>query len=87
MAVDTSIPPGQFYAKRWAIYSALGEPKIRLETWPLSVKGLVENELDLSFEELQRLPQVKFTRDFHCVTAWSIKDVVLEGAAFRETHC
>ena len=84
MAVDTSIPPGQFYAKRWAIYSALGEPKIRLEAWRLSVKGLVENELNLSFEELQRLPQVRLTRDFHCVTAWSIKDVVWEGVAFRE---
>lgn len=84
MAVDTSIPPGQFYAKRWAIYSALGEPKIRLEAWRLSVKGLVENELNLSSEELQRLPQVRLTRDFHCVTAWSIKDVVWEGVAFRE---
>jgi len=84
MAADTSIPPGQVYAKRWAIYSALGEPRIRLEPWRLSVKGLVENELSLSFEELQRLPQVKLTRDFHCVTTWSVKDVVWEGVAFRE---
>jgi len=76
--------PGQFYANRFAIYSALGVPRIKLETWRLSVSGLVENELNLSFEELQRLPQVKLTRDFHCVTKWSIKDVAWEGVRFRE---
>jgi DMSO/TMAO reductase YedYZ molybdopterin-dependent catalytic subunit len=84
MAAQTSTPPGQFYAKRWALYSALGMPEIKLETWRLSVTGLVERELSLSFDELQRLPQMKLTRDFHCVTAWSIKDVVWEGVAFRE---
>jgi DMSO/TMAO reductase YedYZ molybdopterin-dependent catalytic subunit len=84
MAAQTSTPPGQFYAKRWALYSALGMPEIKLETWRLSVTGLVEKELSLSFDELQRLPQVKLTRDLHCVTAWSIKDVVWEGVAFRE---
>jgi len=84
MALQIAAAPGQFYAKRWALYSALGVPRIRLETWRLSISGLVEKELSISFEELQRLPQVKLTRDFHCVTAWSIKDVVWEGVAFRE---
>ena len=84
MAAHVPTAPGQFYAKRWALYSALGAPEIKLETWRLSVAGLVERELSLSFEELRRLPQVRLTRDFHCVTAWSIKDVVWEGVAFHE---
>jgi DMSO/TMAO reductase YedYZ molybdopterin-dependent catalytic subunit len=84
MTAQDSTPPGQYYAKRWLLYSALGVPEINLGTWRLSVSGLVENELSFSFEELQRLPQVKLTRDFHCVTAWSIKDVAWEGVAFRE---
>jgi len=84
MVAQVPMAPGQFYAKRFAIYSALGVPRIKLETWRLSVSGLVENELNLSFEELQRLPQVKLTRDFHCVTRWSIKDVAWEGVRFRE---
>jgi DMSO/TMAO reductase YedYZ molybdopterin-dependent catalytic subunit len=84
MVAQVPMAPGQFYAKRFAIYSALGVPRIKLETWRLSVSGLVENELNLSFEELQRLPQVKLTRDFHCVTQWSIKDVAWEGVRFRE---
>ena len=84
MVTQIPMAPGQFYAKRFAIYSALGEPRIKLDKWRLSIIGLVENELNLSFEELQRLPQVELTRDFHCVTQWSIKNVVWEGVRSRE---
>ena len=50
----TPIPtaPNQFYAKRFAVQSALGAPRIKLKTWRLSIAGLVENELSLSFEKL-----------------------------------
>jgi len=82
--MQSTVPPGQTFAKRWALYIALGVPKIELNTWRLTTSGLVEKPLSFSFEELQNLPQVKFTRDFHCVTAWSIKDVIWEGVAFRE---
>ena len=81
--MQTSTPPGQSFAKRWAIYAALGVPEIKLDTWRLSTKGLVEKELSLSFVDLQKLPQVQLKRDFHCVTSWSIRDVVWEGVAFR----
>lgn len=81
--MQTSTPPGQSFAKRWAIYAALGVPEIKLDTWRLSTKGLVEKELSLSFDDLQKLPQVQLKRDFHCVTSWSIKDVVWEGVPFR----
>ena len=84
MVAQVPMAPSQFYAKRFAIYSALGVPRIKLETWRLSASGLVGNELSLSFEELQELPQVKLTRDFHCVTQWSIKDVAWEGVRFGE---
>jgi DMSO/TMAO reductase YedYZ molybdopterin-dependent catalytic subunit len=39
-------------------------PKMKLETWRLLVSGLIENELSLSFRQLQRLPQGALTRDF-----------------------
>jgi DMSO/TMAO reductase YedYZ molybdopterin-dependent catalytic subunit len=82
--MQKTVPPGQSFAKRWALYTALGVPKIDLGTWRLSTRGLVERPLSLSFEDLQKIPQVKVTRDFHCVTTWSIKDVIWEGVAFRE---
>jgi DMSO/TMAO reductase YedYZ molybdopterin-dependent catalytic subunit len=81
--MQTSTPPGQSFAKRWAIYTALGVPEIKLDTWRLSTKGLVEKELSLSFDDLQKLPQVQLKRDFSCVTSWSIRDVVWEGVPFR----
>ena len=77
-------PPGQTFARRWALYAAFGVPEIDVEKWRLWTKGLVTRPLNLSFRELQSLPQLKLTRDFHCVTTWSIKDVVWEGVAFRE---
>jgi len=82
--MQTTTPPGQTFAKRWAIYAAFGAPRVDLATWRLTTSGLVERELNLSFDDLQKLPQLKLTRDFHCVTQWSIKDVVWEGVAFRE---
>ena len=82
--METAAPPGQTFARRWAIYAALGVPKINLENWRLSTKGLVEKELNFTFQELQALPQVQLTKDFSCVTQWSIKDAVWDGVAFRE---
>ena len=82
--MQSAVPPGQSFANRWAIYAAFGVPKVDLESWRLTTSGLVENPLSLSLAELNALPSVKLTRDFHCVTTWSIKDVVWEGVAFRE---
>jgi len=82
--MQTPVPPGQSFARRWAIYAAFGVPRIDIEAWRLTTSGLVERELNLSFTELEKLPQLKLRRDFHCVTTWSIKDIVWEGVAFRE---
>ena len=84
MSTQSGLAPNQYYGNRWIIYSALGEPVIRSEEWHLKTSGLVETPLDLSFDEMQKLPQAKFTKDFQCVTRWSIKDVVWEGVPFTE---
>jgi len=65
--MQTTTPPGQTFAKRWALYAAFGAPTLDLKTWQLSTKGLIERPLTMSFTELEQLPQVKLTRDFHCV--------------------
>ena len=80
----TGLAPGQFYGNRWIIYSALSEPVIRAEEWHLKTSGLVEKPLDLSFDEMQKLPQKQFTASFQCVTKWSIKDLVWDGVAISE---
>jgi DMSO/TMAO reductase YedYZ molybdopterin-dependent catalytic subunit len=76
--------PGQYYAKRWIYYSALWEPEIRAEDWRLTIGGLVERPTILTLNDVAGMPQTRLTRDFQCVTKWSIKDVEWEGVRFTE---
>lgn len=76
-------PPGQFYARRWAIYAALGVPEVDLGNYILTVGGEVETPLALTYDELLQGPVATLTRDFHCVTKWSIADVTWEGVPLR----
>ncbi|MEM0121474.1 MAG: sulfite oxidase-like oxidoreductase [Thermoprotei archaeon] len=82
--MQNSLPPGQFFSKRWVLYSAFGEPKIDLEKWTLSFTGLVDRPYSLGYNELLNLSRVKYTRDFHCVTKWSIRGVEWEGASLAD---
>ena len=50
-----------------------------LATWKLSVGGLVENELTVTFGELVALPSHNPVVDFHCVEGWSVFDVPWNG--------
>jgi DMSO/TMAO reductase YedYZ molybdopterin-dependent catalytic subunit len=63
MATRILMTPKSILCK--AVYNLLGtwSAKNELETWRLLVTELVENELILSFRDLQRLPQVAL-RDF-----------------------
>jgi len=55
----------------------------RRETFLLTLDGLVETPLRLSYEDLRALPQVRRTADFHCVEGWSIEDAPWGGVEFR----
>jgi DMSO/TMAO reductase YedYZ molybdopterin-dependent catalytic subunit len=40
--------------------------------------------MEFTFDQLAKRPQVTYARDFHCVTSWSVKDVVWEGVRIRD---
>jgi DMSO/TMAO reductase YedYZ molybdopterin-dependent catalytic subunit len=40
-------------------------------TWRLRVDGMVRQPLDLSLDELQRMPRLSYTVKHHCVEGWS----------------
>jgi DMSO/TMAO reductase YedYZ molybdopterin-dependent catalytic subunit len=44
----------------------------------------VERPIELTYNELLSMINVKYTRDFHCVTGWSVKDVEWEGVKIRD---
>lgn len=50
----------------------------------LIVDGLVEHPLRLSVDDLRALPAVHLTRDFQCVTGWSVPDVHWIGVRLTE---
>ena len=77
------LPPGQRLVQNWPVLDLGIKPKIALETWRLTVDGLVENPLSWSWPEFQAQPQVLSTSDIHCVTAWSRYDNRWEGVSAR----
>jgi DMSO/TMAO reductase YedYZ molybdopterin-dependent catalytic subunit len=78
------LPPGQYLTEKWPVLHAGDVPKIDLETWTLRVWGEVENEVNLSFDELKALPASEITTDIHCVTRWSRFDAQFKGVHWRE---
>lgn len=76
---DSNAAPGQKYIPYFVIYRILGQPSVDLNTWRLSLRGLVKNEINLSYEQLRSMPQQKLISDFHCVTGWSVKNREWEG--------
>lgn len=78
------LPPGQVWGRRWIIYAALGVPKVDIEGWRLKIDGNVDNPLEFKYEQLTNMKKIVYRRPFHCVTKWSINDVLWEGVQIKE---
>ncbi len=78
------LPPGQYLTKKWPVLSHESTPRFNPATYRFRVWGEVERPIELSWEELQALPQVTLTTDIHCVTTWSRYDNLWEGVPIRE---
>ncbi len=73
------VPPGQTLTDKFPILSYGPAPRFNPAKWDFRVFGLVEPELQLSYEQFRALPQSRQISDFHCVTSWSRLDNVWEG--------
>lgn len=68
----------------WRIYTvAATMPTFDPAAWTLRVGGLVEHPLELSYDDLRRLPQASQVTDFHCVTGWTVTACAGEESASR----
>jgi DMSO/TMAO reductase YedYZ molybdopterin-dependent catalytic subunit len=64
----------------WRIYTVSGSmPRFDRPSWRLSVGGLVEQPLSLSYDDLLALPRAEQVSTFHCVTGWTVEDVHWAG--------
>jgi len=81
----TRLPPGQYLTEKWPVLHAGDVPEYAdLATWNFRVFGEVEQELELSWDELGALPRTGNVQDIHCVTRWSRFDARFEGIHWLE---
>ncbi|RIH86040.1 sulfite oxidase-like oxidoreductase [Calidithermus roseus] len=73
------VPPGQVLTEKFPVLTYGPTPSLRPEEVRVSLTGLVEQPLELSWAELLSLPQSDLTADFHCVTRWSKLGVQWRG--------
>jgi DMSO/TMAO reductase YedYZ molybdopterin-dependent catalytic subunit len=78
------VPPGQYLTERFPVLTVGPNPDYDLSTWDFQLYGEVEDELQLSWEELMALPQHDVVVDIHCVTRWSKLDTAWRGVLLRE---
>ena len=70
---------------RFRIYTVTSDlPSRSRAEYRLRVRGLVERETVLTFDELTALPRTRLRRDFQCVTGWRVPDVQWAGVRLAE---
>jgi len=77
--VPGELPGGQRWIEVPVPYDIGPVPEADLARFRLRLWGEVERPAELSWEELLSLPQAVVRADFHCVTGWSVPDVLWEG--------
>lgn len=68
---------------RWPLYAAEGMPRIDAAAWRLRIDGLVEEPVEVSLEDLKKLPREVKSMRLTSVTGWSAR-ADWEGAPMRE---
>lgn len=76
------IPPGQFVVETIPVLGSNASPRTKSD-WRFYVKGQVDTELLLTWDEFKALAQVEQSCDIHCVTTWSVLDVKFGGVRVR----
>jgi len=77
------LPPGQREIKKVLLRHIGSIPGFDLGTWSLTVHGLVEKPLTLTWSDILALPSVVRVSNFHCVEGWSVLNNKWEGVSFQ----
>lgn len=65
------LPKGQRLTEKFPILHVGDVPTFDRATWRFRIFGLVEEGIDLSYDQFTALPNTRVKADFHCVTGWS----------------
>lgn len=70
---------------RFRIYTVTGGlPNRSRQRYRLRVHGLVDQELDLTYDDLLAMAPLEVVRDFQCVTGWRVRSVAWTGVRLRD---
>ena len=76
------LPPGPYdTGSSWPTLTAEATPRIDLDSWTMSVDGLVGRPQAWTWGEVQALPVSSYVGDIHCVTTWSKFDMTFRGVS------
>ncbi|HLC58731.1 MAG TPA: sulfite oxidase-like oxidoreductase [Candidatus Nanoarchaeia archaeon] len=78
------IPPGQYQTEKFPVLDLGIKPNFDSKTYKLKVSGLIEKEIEFTYDQILKMPSIELTEDFHCVTHWSKLDVKWKGVSFKE---
>jgi DMSO/TMAO reductase YedYZ molybdopterin-dependent catalytic subunit len=84
MKREQRVPPGQRVTDKWPVLQYSGVPEIDLKDWRFRIFGLVEEEVEWTWDEFRGLPVSEVHSDWHCVTTWSRLDMVWTGVTARD---
>ncbi len=73
------LPPGQTATRKWPVLDMGIHPTVTPGEWRLQIDGACLQPIVLDLPQLNALPQVVDTSDFHCVTTWSKMDLTFVG--------
>jgi len=83
MAVER-LPEGQRWLDEPIVYDIGPVAPVDLEAYRLRLFGAVAHPLTLTWQEIVAMPCVELVRDFHCVTAWSVRSIAWQGVRVRD---
>jgi len=84
---EDRLPPGQRWISAPIVYDIVDEvPQWDINSYRFKVFGLVENPIELSHEDILKMPSVELVADFHCVTRWSVKEILWEGQQLSQGY-
>jgi DMSO/TMAO reductase YedYZ molybdopterin-dependent catalytic subunit len=79
MNKEGRLPPGQSLTLKFPVLHYGSIPAFDPATWQFKIWGEVEEEVSLSWEEFNGIPQTDVELDIHCVTRWSKFDTRWTG--------
>jgi len=69
----------------WRIYTVSGSmPVFDPAAWRLSIGGMVDKPVSLTYDQLRALPRVEQVSTFHCVTGWTVQNVTWAGVRMSD---